>query len=398
MPSNSTSLWLLAPHLAQDVLRDLQLARKDAKAFSLDSAGGAGAYGVQGGVAVIEASGAMTPRQGWYGLGYDAVLKAFRAAEADPAVSAILLDMDSPGGTVAGCQEVAEAIAACAKPCAAYTGSLMASAAYWLGSATGRVYATETAELGSIGVVMTHTDASKMLEEAGLAITVIASGEFKAAGNPFGALSEQDRAYFQAQCDGICAVFKSAVAQAMGLNVEAASEWAEGRVFLGAEAVKLGLASAVVSGRDEAVKLLQEASVVDRQTLSAQHPERVQELLAEGRSSAMAPADVLACVGSMLSADDRARAEEFFKACDGLESAKVKALAAVAFPAKAEAPAQEVVQAQAQAETDAESRAEILAGIQAASPHGVAPDASATAKTPGQYLSEAMDRIAKEGD
>ena len=274
----------------------------------------------------------------------------------------------------------------------------MASAAYWLGSATGRVYATETAELGSIGVVMTHVDASRALEEAGLAVTVIASGELKAAGNPYGALSEQERAYFQAQCDSICAVFKSSVAQAMGLDLEAASEWAEGRVFLGGEAVKLGLATAVVSGRAEAVKLLQEASVVDRQTLAAQHPELVQELLAEGRSSAMAPADVLACVGSMLSAEDRARAEQFFLACAGLEPEKIKALAEVAFPARAEAPAQEAAQEQAKAQADAESRAEILAGIQAASPQGVAPDASATAKTPGQYLAEAMDRLAKEGE
>ena len=393
---NSTHIWLLAPHLAQDVLRELQLSRKEAAVRNLDGIDMEPGYGIQGGVAVIKVTGAMTPRQGWFGLGYDTVLEALRQAEADPAVSAILLDIDSPGGTVAGCQEVAEAIASCAKPAAAYTGSLMASAAYWLGSATGRVYATETAELGSIGVVMTHTDASRALEEAGLAVTVIASGELKAAGNPFGPLSEEERAYFQAQCDSICAVFKGAVAQAMGLDLEAASEWAEGRVFLGADAVKLGLASAVVSGRDEAVKLLQEASVVDRQTLAAQHPELLAELLAEGRSSAMAPADVLACVGTMLSAEDRARAEAFFKACSGLEPEKIKALAAVAFPAKAEEPAQETVQAKTEA--DAESRAEILAGIQAASPKGVAPDASATAKTPGQYLAEAMDRLAKEGE
>lgn len=395
---NSTHLWLLAPHLAQDVMRNIQLARRDASAPDAFGEQTPVYASLEGGVAVIELYGAMTPRCGWLTLGYDAVLEAIRQAEADPAVSAILLDVDSPGGTVAGCQEVADAIAACSKPCAAYTGSLMASAAYWLGSATGRVYATETAELGSIGVVMTHVDASKALEEAGLAVTVIASGELKAAGNPYGALSEQERAYFQAQCDSICAVFKGAVASAMGLDLEAASEWAEGRVFLGADAVKLGLATAVVSGRDEAVKLLQEASVVDRQTLAAQHPELVQELLAEGRSSAMAPADVLACVGSMLSAEDRARAEAFFKVCAGLEPEKIKTLAEVAFPAKAEEPAQEAVQKQAKAEADAESRAEILAGIQAASPKGVAPDASATAKTPGQYLAEAMDRLAKEGE
>jgi len=394
---NSTHLWLLAPHLAQDVLRDLQLSRRSASAPDVFSEQAPVYASLEGGVAVIELSGAMTPRGGWQTLGYSAVLDALRQAEADPAVSAILLDIDSPGGTVAGCQEVAEAIAACAKPAAAYTGSLMASAAYWLGSATGRVYTTGTAELGSIGVVMTHVDASKALEEAGLAVTVIASGELKAAGNPYGALSAEERAYFQAQCDGICAVFKGAVASAMGLDLEAASEWAEGRVFLGSEAVKLGLASAVVSGRAEAVKLLQEASVVDRQTLAAQHPELVQELLAEGRSSAMAPADVLACVGSMLSADDRARAEKFFQACAGLDPDRIKELAAVAFPAVAEAPAQEPVQEQAKAQADAEARAEILAGIQATSPQGVAPDASATAKTPGQYLAEAMDRLAKEG-
>lgn len=392
---NSTHLWLLAPHLAQDVMRDLQLSRKGA--FAGVSSLSPGIYAVQGGVAVIGISGAMTPRTGWLTLGYDTVLEAIRQAEADPAVSAVLLDIDSPGGTVAGCQEVAEAVAGLSKPCAAYTGGLMASAAYWIGSATGRVYATETAELGSIGVVMTHVDASKALEEAGLAVTVIASGELKAAGNPFGALSEQERAYFQAQCDGICAVFKSSVAQAMELDLEAASEWAEGRVFLGAEAANLGLATAVVSGRDEAVKKLQEVALVDRATLAAQHPELVAELLAEGKASAMTPADMLACVGHLMGAADRARAERFFQACAGLEPDKVKALAAVAFPAKAEESAQEAVQEQAKAKADAESRAEILAGIQAASPQGVAPDASATAKAPGQYLAEAMDRLAKEG-
>jgi len=398
MPNSITHIWLLAPHLAQDVMRDLQLSRKDAKTLNAGGVDMDAGYGVQGGVAVIDVSGAMTPRQGWFGLGYDTVLKSIRQAEADPAVSAVLLDIDSPGGTVAGCQEVAQAVAGLSKPCAAYTGSLMASAAYWIGSATGRVYATETAELGSIGVVMTHVDASRALEEAGLAVTVIASGELKAAGNPFGALSEQERAYFQAQCDGICAVFKSSVAQSMGLDLEAASEWAEGRVFLGAEAANLGLATAVVSGRDEAVKKLQEVALVDRATLAAQHPELVAELLAEGKASAMTPADMLACVGHLMGAEDRARAERFFQACAGLEPDKVKALAAVAFPpAKAEASAQEAAQEQAKAKADAESRAEILAGIQAASPQGVAPDASATAKAPGQYLAEAMDRLAKEG-
>ena len=394
MPS-TTHLWLLAPHLAQDVLRDLQLSRKEA--LSAPAMPSSGFYAVHDGVAIVEVSGAMTPKQGWSTMGYDAVLEALRRAEADPAVSAVLLDFDSPGGTVAGCQEVAQAVAGLSKPCAAYTGSLMASAAYWIGSATGRVYATETAELGSIGVVMTHVDASKALEEAGLAVTVIASGELKAAGNPYGALSEQERAYFQAQCDGICAVFKGAVAQAMGLDIDQASAWAEGRVFLGGEAVNLGLATAVVGGRDEAVKLLQEVALVDRATLAAQHPELVQELLAEGKASAMSPADMLACIGHLMGADDRARAEQFFQACAGLPAEQIKALAAVAFPAKAEAPAQDAAQEQAKAQADAESRAEILAGIQAASPKGVAPDASATAKTPGQYLAEAMDRLAKEG-
>ena len=87
---NSTHLWLLAPHLAQDVLRDIQLTRKNAKVYNLDGINMEPGYGVQGGVAVIELSGAMTPRQGWFGLGYDTVLESLRQAEADPAVSALI--------------------------------------------------------------------------------------------------------------------------------------------------------------------------------------------------------------------------------------------------------------------------------------------------------------------
>ncbi len=398
MAPTSTNLWLLPPALAETVLRDLQLSRTDAS-LPAGAPAATDPYSVEDGVAVIEISGALTPKAGWATAGYADVLEALRQAETDPAVGAVLLDVDSPGGTVAGCQELAQAVAGLSKPCAAYTGSLMASAAYWIGSATGRVYATETAELGSIGVVMTHADYSKALEEAGLAVTVIASGEFKAAGSPYKALTEQERAYFQAQVDSICAVFKGAVASAMGLDLDNASAWAEGRVLLGSEAATLGLTTAVVGGRAEAIAKLQEAALVDRATLSAQHPELVQELLAEGKASAMAPADMLACIGHLMSAEDRARAEKFFQACAGLSGEQVKALAEVAFPARAEEPEamEHKAEDEARAKADADSRAEILAGIQAASPQGVAPDASATAQqTPGQLLNAAMDKIGAE--
>ena len=274
-----------------------------------------------GGVAVIQIDDVLV-NSGKYGLKYGSIRSQIQAALDDPKISAILLDVDSPGGMVSGCQELAAFIseAAARKPMAAFTSSLMASAAYWIGSATGRVFCTETASVGSIGVIMTLVDCSKMLEDFGIRINVIASGKFKAAGHPAMQLSDEARAYFQTHAGNIHAVFRREVAKAMGLDESKSETWGDAQIFLGADAVNVGLATAVVSGLDGAVNMLSREVIMDRTTLEAQHPELLASILEEGKALALAehsftPESFLACVKSFMNADEFARAEAFFTAC-----------------------------------------------------------------------------------
>ena len=137
-------LWALPFEMAERVLAELASAKSNPQAlvegFPERKARG---YELVDGVAVIPVSGPIVREQGWYGTGQDAVASSLKAALADPSARAILFDITSPGGVVAGTKELADAIAEARtkKRCAAYANGLCASAAYWLASATGTVYA-----------------------------------------------------------------------------------------------------------------------------------------------------------------------------------------------------------------------------------------------------------------
>lgn len=366
-PLTSNRFWALPEDSAEIILRDLSM-RHGSEDTSVGM-GPDGSWGVSsadgrtdackstqagaltsdgapvvtvGGVAVIPVDDVLV-NAGKYGLRYATIRSRIQAALDDPKVGAILLDVDSPGGMVSGCQELAAFIseAAARKPMAAFTSSLMASAAYWIGSATGRVFCTETASVGSIGVIMTLVDCSKMLEDFGIRINVIASGKFKAAGHPAMQLSDEARAYFQTHAGNIHAVFRREVAKAMGLDESKSETWGDAQIFLGADAVNVGLATAVVSGFDEAVTRLSREVIMDRATLEAQYPELLASIIEEGKALALAehsftPESFLACVKSFMNADEFARAEAFFKACtDAKLTPEQVAVMAAARPAEA---------------------------------------------------------------
>src|SRR5215467_6271108 len=129
----------------------------------------------------------------------DGIRARLEAAAANPDVSAIVLDVDSPGGTVAGTPETAAAVrrAAEVKPVVAVANSLAASAAYWIASQASSLVVGPSADVGSIGVISAHIDRSKMLEDMGLRVTVVSAGRYKAEGNPFAPLSDEAKANMQ---------------------------------------------------------------------------------------------------------------------------------------------------------------------------------------------------------
>ena len=400
----STMFWALPEHTAETILHSLaeglekssegaspagvkegsSVKRQDdtlsASAGALVA--GSGAPVPSSGVAVISIEGVLTKRTQysfWTGerltSGYASIRAAIESALSDSKVGAILLDIDSPGGVVAGCQELADFVAEAAKvkPMAAYTSGSMTSAAYWLGSATGRVFCTETALLGSIGVIMTMVDRTKANEKWGVKVHVISSGAFKAAGHPDLGLTDQDREMFQTRADGLHAVFRRSVQERMGLTAPAEA-WGEAQVFLGAPAVEAGLATAVVSGMEEAItKLVQEVSM-DVASLKAQHPEVAEAIRKEGYDAAKAEHTFsaeafLAAAKPFMTEGGFAQAKAFFEkaASLGMNMEQMQGMAALVTPqAAATAPQAQSAPAAPQAAAPQSVEAGILAMLQQA--------------------------------
>lgn len=169
----------------------------------------------------------------------------FDAAMADPNISAIVINTDSPGGSVDGVPELATRIMNArgkGKQIIAVANTTMASAAYWIASAADEVVATPSAMVGSIGVFMVHLDESAADEQAGLTYSLISAGKYKTEGNPYEPLSDEARAAIQASVDEYYGLFVNAVATQRGVSANAVrSGYGEGRVLTAKQALAAGL-------------------------------------------------------------------------------------------------------------------------------------------------------------
>ncbi len=204
-------------------------------------------------VGVIEIAGTLTKRGSSLSRASSlvALQRAVRTAARDPDIDAILLRIDSPGGTVAGTQELAAEVkrASEAKPVYAYVDDLAASAAYWIASQTERIYAnTPTAIVGSIGTFVGLYDYSAYAAKEGIRAVVIKAGALKAAGFPGTEITDEQKAYWQEIVDQTQEQFTAGVAAGRGRAVDEVREkWVTGRVYMAQESVAMGLIDGVKS-------------------------------------------------------------------------------------------------------------------------------------------------------
>ncbi len=207
-----------------------------------------------GGIAVLPLYGVVTQRgnmvddvSGPGSTSTQQFSSTLRQLLADETVGQILIDIDSPGGSVYGVAELADEIqsARSQKPIVAIANSLAASAAYWIGCSASEFYVTPGGEVGSIGVWQAHQDYSQALEEAGVKTTLISAGKFKVEGNPYVPLDADAQSFMQSRVDDYYAAFTKAVARGRGVSVAQVREgMGQGRV-LGADAA---LAQSMVDG------------------------------------------------------------------------------------------------------------------------------------------------------
>lgn len=206
-----------------------------------------------GAVAVINVFGVVQQHPvmdicGETGVSTERLTARVNAALADPNVKAVVLNIDSPGGSVFGVPEAAAGIfnSRGAKPIIAVANSFAASAAYWLASAADELVVTPSGQVGSIGVYSVHQDWSTAYEEAGVRHTLIKAGTFKAETLDIGPLTDEARDHMQESVDSYYADFIKAVAKYRGATVETVREtFGQGRMVRAADAVKLGMADRV---------------------------------------------------------------------------------------------------------------------------------------------------------
>lgn len=182
--------------------------------------------------------------------GMNTFRQALAGAVANPEVGAIVLDVDSPGGTVAGTPETAAAVkaAAAVKPVVAMVDTVCASAAYWIASQAGQIWVNPSAELGSIGVMAAHIDLSGALEQAGVKPTVIRSksAQYKNEASPFEPLSETAQAALQDRADELEDEFIATAAAGRKSTPDAVrANYGQGRMLGARQALAAGMVDKV---------------------------------------------------------------------------------------------------------------------------------------------------------
>ena len=205
------------------------------------------------GIAVIEISGVLIHRGSWVGkssgqTSYEGISAQIEAAAADPDVRGVALEIDSFGGEVAGVFDLADRIRALRdhKPVWAFVAEHAFSAGYALASQASRILLPRTGALGSIGVVVMHTDMSGKLAQDGVAVTLIHSGSHKVDANPYAPLPPEVRAEIQREIDVLRFLFAETVAAGRGVKCDAEASLAtEAASYRGGDAVTAGLADEV---------------------------------------------------------------------------------------------------------------------------------------------------------
>jgi len=214
-------------------------------------------YPVVNGIAVIDVMGTLVHSGGYIGsksgmMCYDGLQAQIESAEDNALVKGIMLRFHTPGGEVSGVQALGTVINDCSKPIWGHANEMAASAGCWLISACDRVMLTQTAEIGSIGVLMGHCDYSEALAAEGIKVTLIHAGAHKVDGNPYEPLPASVLAEFQGDLDELRNLFATSVATYRGIPTSQVLA-TEARMYRGHAAVAEGLADQVMSFDDAMV-------------------------------------------------------------------------------------------------------------------------------------------------
>ena len=251
-----TILWLGSLSLYQEyIARREAVDNASLLSYAEQDTGSTYNFELLGNIGVIDVTNTLTNDDSIFtalmgDTSYNQIRRGLIEAFSNPDVHAILLNIDSGGGTPAGLDDIArlvKQVTAAGKPVYSYSGGTMASAAYYLGAAAAKVYAGEMATVGSIGVLSIHKDMSAMYNKDGIDVTVFRSGTEKALSNPYEKLTLQAKEVIQERMDTLYNVFVNTVAEFRHVSPETVlNNMANGREFIGRQALDAGLIDGVM--------------------------------------------------------------------------------------------------------------------------------------------------------
>lgn len=250
------SPWMIREQVLRDMIQayQLHLLREKIDFNALNQGGDAMGqekrYQIKNGVAVIPVKGVLTPSNSFFskffgGTSYTDIQAAIEEANNDSKVSNILQHMNSPGGSVELSFETSDVIRSSKKPVYTFSDGSLASSAAMLAAPSKLIKITGKANpVGSIGVIATHVDFSKMDQEMGVVKTEIVSGKYKNMYSSARPLSEEARENLQSEVDYLATLFINDFADDRKLDREVVANW-QAKVFIGGQAIQNGLVDGV---------------------------------------------------------------------------------------------------------------------------------------------------------
>jgi len=182
------------------------------------------------------------------------IVEKIKDAEADNQIKAIVLEINSGGGTVLGSKVVADAIKETEKPIVSVITEYGASGAYWVASQTDLIYADELSFVGSISVLGSHLEFAGLLDDYNVTYRRLVTGEYKDIGTPYKEMTDDEETLIMERLEGIHNYFVQDVALGRNMSVENMEKLADGLFYLGYEAKELKLIDEIGDRNDAIAK------------------------------------------------------------------------------------------------------------------------------------------------
>jgi protease-4 len=238
-----------------------------------------------GNVAHIKVTGTIMPESPGSILKGDVaesqeIVKFIKKADENPEVKAILLEIDSPGGTPVASYEIAEAVLKANKTTVAWIREAGASGAYWVASSADHIVANPMSITGSVGVTASYLEFEGTLHRYNASYRRLVSGKYKDIGTPFKEMTPDEEQIMQEVMADIQEEFINSVVENRKLSSDVAEQISDGRLYTGKKALKLGLIDEL-GGKEEAVKWIEKKEGITAELAEYKRPKTLAEMLTE---------------------------------------------------------------------------------------------------------------------